>query len=249
MRLRLALVLLVAAALAAGCGGDAKQAAGPVPAPPAPSPAAAEKPAATGPRERPQSLAIGYLRRDTQRKRAYERWRRAELAKARRSRTVAGALRRALLARHIGRDEHDRLRDLYSRARADADRLPGLRGSELGAVVDAVEALAASRRLTAGRFAPVFLTLRRNDEFWRAAPLPSPGHRETFAGDPVVFQYYPGRGMQLQQLATWGRVNAKLGLCIRSRKRKQQDLIAAMGGGSKGACARKALRHSLNRLV
>ena len=54
-------------------------------APPAKEPAA-EKPAATGPRERPLSLAIGYLRRDTQRKRAYERWRRAELAKARRSR-------------------------------------------------------------------------------------------------------------------------------------------------------------------
>ena len=250
--MRHCLVLALLALALAGCGAASRPAAGPGwagPHQPAPSPAAAEKPAATGPRERPQSLAIGYLRRHTQRKRAFERWRRAELAKARRSRTVAGALRRALLARHIGREEHDRLRDLYARARTDAARLPGLRGSELGAVVDSVEALAASRRLTAGRFAPVFLTLRRNDEFWRAAPLPSPGHRETFAGDPVVFQYYPGRGMQLQQLATWGRVNAKLGLCIRPRKRKQQDLIAALGGGSKGACARRSLRRSLDRLV
>jgi hypothetical protein len=248
MRLRLALVLLVLAL--AGCGRDAAQVgAGPVSAPPAPSPAAAEKPAATGPRERPLSLAIGYLRRETQRKRAYELWRRAELAKARRSRTVAGALRRALLARHIGRAEHDRLRDLYERARADAGRLPGLRGSELHAVVGSVDALAESRRLTAGRFAPVFLTLRRNDEFWPAAPMPAPGQRETFGDDPAVFQYYPGRGMQLQQLASWGRVNAKLGVCIAPRKRKQRDLIAAMGGGSKGACAKTALRRALDRLV
>jgi hypothetical protein len=256
MRLRLALVLLVAAALAAGCGRDAaQQASGPGRAgwagssQPAPSPAAAEKPTATGPRERPLSLAIGYLRRDTQRKQAFERWRRAELAKARRSRTVAGALRRALLARHIGRAEHDRLRDVYDRARAGASRLPGLRGSELRAVVASVDALAASRRLTAGRFAPVFLTLRRNDEFWRGAPLPAPGQRETFGGDPAVFQYYPGRGMQLQQLASWGRVNAKLGVCIAPRKRKQRDLIAAMGGGSKGPCAKAALRRALDRLV
>jgi hypothetical protein len=248
MRLRLALVLLVLAL--AGCGREAAQVgAGPVLAPPAPSPAAAEKPAATGPRERPLSLAIGYLRRDTLRKRAYERWRRAELAKARRSRTVAGALRRALLARHIGRAEHDRLRDLYERARADAGRLPGLRGSELRAVVGSVDALAASRRLTAGRFAPVFLILRRNDEFWRDAPMPAPGQRETFGDDPAVFQYYPGRGMQLQQLASWGRVNAKLGVCIAPRKRNQRDLIAAIGGGSKGPCAKTALRRALDRLV
>jgi hypothetical protein len=245
MRLRLAPVLL--AIVLGGCSAEAAQHA--PPAPPAPSPPPAATPVPTGPREAPPSLAIGYLRRDTLRKRAYERWRRTELAKARRSRTVAGALRRALLARHIGRAEHDRLRDLYERARADAGRLPGLRGSELRAVVGSVDALAASRRLTAGRFAPVFLTLRRNDEFWRAAPMPAPGQRETFGDDAAVFQYYPGRGMQLQQLASWGRVNARLGVCIAPRKREQRDLIAAMGGGSKGPCAKAALRRALDRLV
>src|SRR5215218_313634 len=248
MRLRLALVLLVLAL--AGCGRDAAQVgAGPVSAPPAPSPAAAEKPAATGPRERPLSLAIGYLRRDSLRKQAFEHWRRTELAKARRSRTVAGALRRALLARHIGRAQHDRLRDLYEQARADARRLPGRRGAELGVVVGSVDALAASRRLTVGRFAPVFLTLRRNDQFWRGAPLPAAGQRETFGTDPAVFQYYPGHGMQLQQLASWGRVNARLGVCIAPRKRAQRDLVAALGGGRKGPCARAALRRALDRLV
>jgi hypothetical protein len=228
-RLALAVALLLAVA---GCGDAPVR---PAAAPPSPSPPAAEAPAATGRQELPLSLAIGYLRRDTARKLAFERWRLAELRKAKRSRTVAGALRRALLARHIGRAEHDHLRDLYETARADAARLPGMRGSELRAVVASVDALAWSRRLTAGRFTPVFLTLRRNDEFWRGAALPSPGHRETFGSDPAVFQYYPGRGMQLQQLASWGRVNAQLGLCLR-----------------RGHCPRKTLRtlrRSLDRLV
>ena len=247
MRARLVLLLLVLAL--AGCGRESAPTAAGGDLAPAPSPPAAAPPAVTGPREQPVSLAIGYLRRDTLRKQAFEHWRRTELAKARRSRTVAGALRRALLARHIGRAEHDRLRDLYERARTDARRLPGLRGSELRTVVGSVAALAASRRLTAGRFAPVFLTLRRNDEFWRSAPLPAPGQRETFGTDPAVFQYYPGRGMQLQQLASWGRVNARLGVCIAPRKRAQRDLVAALGGGSKGRCARRSLRRALDRLV
>jgi len=250
MRRRLVPVLLLLALAVAGCGREAaRTASGPPAAPPAPSPAAAAKPAATGPRERPVSLAIGYLRRETARKQAFERWRRAELAKAKRSRTVAGALRRALLARHIGRAEHDRLREIYVRSRADASSLGGVRGAELSAVVRSVEALAASRRLTAGRFAPVFLILRRNDEFWRTESLPAPGQRETFGTDPAVFQYYPGRGMQLQQLASWGRVNARLGVCIAPRKRHQRDLVAALGGGRKGSCPRAALRRALDRLT
>jgi len=246
MRLRLVLVLL--ALVLAGCGESGVLTAAPEPSA-APSPPAAATPAPTGPRERPLSLSIGYLRRDTARKQAFERWRRAELVRAKRSRTVAGALRRALLARHISRAEHDELRALYAQARTDAGRLPGLRGSELATVVRSVEALAAGRRLTAGRFAPVFLTLRRNDAFWRSAPLPSPGHRETFGADPAVFQYYPGRGMQLQQLASWGRVNARLGVCIAPRKRHQRDLVAALGGGRKGRCPRAALRRALDRLT
>jgi hypothetical protein len=251
MRLRLATVLLAAAALA-GCG-EAAVLQAPAPEPqPVSSPVAAaggRDPGLTGPREQPLSLAIGHLRRDTARKQAFERWRRAELAKARRSRTVAGALRRALLARHIRRAQHDRLRALYTRARANAARLPGARGTELGAVVGSVEALAAGRRLTAGRFAPVFRTLRRNDEFWRRAALPAPGERTTFGDDPAVFQYYPGRGMQLQQLAGWGRVNARLGVCLAGRSRHQRDVLAAIGNDGSGACARRRLTRALDRLI
>ena len=40
----------------------------------------------------------------------------------------------------------------------------------------------------------------------RAAPIrPPPAPASSFGRDPAVFQYYPGQGMQLQQLASWGR--------------------------------------------
>ena len=148
--------------------------------------------------------------------------------------TVEGALRQALLARHVPRREHDRLRSEYASAKNALGRLTGVRRAELGAVVASVEALAASHRLTAGRFEPVFLVLRRNREFWTRTPtLPAAAMRTSFGRDPAVFQYYPGQGIQLQQLASWGKVNAKLGACRRHGAR----------------CPRARLRRSLERLV
>ena len=137
--------------------------------PPAPSPPAARDAGGRpGPRERPPSLAIGYLRRDTLRKQAFERWRLAELAKARRSRTVAGALRRALLARHIapGRARPPARHLRAARATAPAG-CPACAARSCGRWSAPSTRWPRARRLTAGRFAPVFLTLRRNDEFWR----------------------------------------------------------------------------------
>ena len=43
---------------------------------------------------------------------------------------------------------------------------------------------------------------------WKNSPLPGAGDRVQFYGSQLIFQYYPGEGMQLQQLATWGKVNA-----------------------------------------
>ena len=227
------LALAVAVASLAGCGGTGGLGAAPAPSPRASPPPPAATPAGAGPREHAFSLARGHLRRDTARREAFERWRLAELARARRSTTVAGALRRALLARHVSTAEHEVLRAEYAAARASLDRLSGLRRLELGAVVGGVDALAAQHRLTAGRFEPVFLLLRRNREFWTREPaLPAPGHRTLFGRDPAVFQYYPRRGMQLQQLASWGRVNARLRVCRQG-----------------GRCPRGAVRRALDRLV
>ena len=96
-----------------------------------------------------------------------------------------------------------------------------------------VEALARARRLYSSRLEPVFLVLRRNREYWsRRSNPPAAGTRVVFGRDPAVFQYYPGQGMQLQQLASWGRLNAKLEVCLR-----------------KPTCRFDALRRELTRMV
>ena len=73
-----------------------------------------------------------------------------------------------------------------------------------------------------------FLQLRRNAEFWRTrgfpkAPQPKRkpctgaaglgGARVSFEGDPVVFQWYPGQGLQIQPLANFGKANALWRAC------------------------------------
>jgi hypothetical protein len=166
---------------------------------------------------------------------AAERRRLAALAVARRSHTVAGALRRAYLARHISRPEARRLQRDYLRARDS--KLTGVRGAELRSVVTEVERLAQARRLTAGRFPAVFLLLRRNYEFWTGNDPPPAGYRTVFGRDPAVFQYYPGRGLQLQQLASWGRINAVAHACLQAGLRHGRR------------CPRAALRAALDRMV
>ncbi len=80
--------------------------------------------------------------------------------------------------------------------------LDGARRSEQAAVVASVETLAARGQLVAGRMPAVFLNLRRNTRTWTTAPFPRPGERRTFGDSPAVFQYVPGQGIQLHQLAT-----------------------------------------------
>ena len=85
--------------------------------------------------------------------------------------------------------------------------------------------LAAAHTLTADRLDPTFLLLHANARFWARAPLPASGWRTTFGRDPAIFQYYPGRGLQLQPLACWGRANAIAGACLaalRTRTRKDR---------------------------
>jgi hypothetical protein len=159
----------------------------------------------------------------------------ANLRALERSRTVRGALRRALLSGAIDLATHDRLRRIWWTAGQARAQLGGRRRAELGAVIDATARLASQRRLTAGRLQPVFLTLRRNRDFWTRAPLPAPAQRFVFGRDPVTFQYYAGRGLQIQPLASFGRANALAQPCLKH--------IAGV------RCRPRALRRLLDRML
>ena len=159
--------------------------------------------------------------------------RRAALARLERSTTVRAALRRALLTEAIGRRAYERHRAALAGARKAERRLTGARLAEQSAVLGSVERLAAERRLTPSRLPAVFLNLRRNTRTWTQAPFPLAGERRSF-GDAAVFQYVPGRGMQLHPLATWGKVNWQLRRCLLTRGRD---------------CAERRLRRRIDKLA
>jgi D-glucuronyl C5-epimerase-like protein len=134
--------------------------------------------------------------------------------------TVVGTLRKLGVA--------DRYEPVYRHARVVRDRLKGLRKRELSAVIGDVQSLVARRLLTVSRVPVVFLQLQRNTEYWPSRPVPKApvpkvvpcagkaglgGARVMFGDDPVVFQWYPGQGLQIQELATFGRANAFANAC------------------------------------
>jgi hypothetical protein len=201
---RIALALTGLLLLASGCGGDRHPQRAPAPFEGRAEPWIAE---GIDRVERVRAAAAEAARR------------RAELARLARSPTVRAALRRALLRGTIGQAAHDRYRAALAGARLAARRLIGARRIEQSAVLRSVDQLAAEHRLTPSRMPAVFLNLRRNTRTWTQDSFPRAGERRSFDGEPAVFQYVPGRGLQLHPLATWGKVNWDLRRCLETRGR------------------------------
>lgn len=123
-------------------------------------------------------------------------------------------------------------RHIYTAALSEAPRLYGQRAAELRSAIAIVRGIAARGVLSPSRMTLVFLTLFRNVQWWSSHGPPSPGSgvepvaqgrvckpslsarahaaNLTFPGSGVVYQYYPGLGLQLQINATFGSVNGLL---------------------------------------
>ncbi|MEA2126762.1 MAG: hypothetical protein QOI80_3544 [Solirubrobacteraceae bacterium] len=123
-------------------------------------------------------------------------------------RTTLSELRRIYRSGRIDRDEYRGYRDEYQRDRAFARRLSGARQRDMRGVLGTVDRMAARRRLTATRLVPLWLQLRRNREWWSTGPLLANGARVSFDGSELVFQYFPGEGLQIHPLANFGKLNA-----------------------------------------
>jgi hypothetical protein len=121
--------------------------------------------------------------------------------------TVPAALDAMLAAGAIDQLHHDAWAQGYDDAKKTLHKLHGTRRRQLDAVLSNTRALAASGLLTAQRAPAVFLTLERNRAWWAASPLLRYGQRVMFTGSQLVWQYYPGQGIQIQWLGTFGRAN------------------------------------------
>ncbi len=86
-------------------------------------------------------------------------------------------------------------------------RLGGTRASELEAVIENLHDIAVAGKLTAGRLPVLFEILDNNRQWWTSGPIPSGSQYVEFAGSQLVWEYYPGQGIELQVLATFGKAD------------------------------------------
>jgi D-glucuronyl C5-epimerase C-terminus len=125
--------------------------------------------------------------------------------------TVIAELRRLRDGGLITPEDYAARRATYVDVKRRARGFSGLRATQMRAVIATVDEIAASRQLIPSRLAPLWLTLERNLEWWSSGPLLASGRRVEFEGSELVWQYYPGQGLQLQVLGNFGKLNGLWG--------------------------------------
>jgi hypothetical protein len=96
----------------------------------------------------------------------------------------------------------------YRAALTEEKHLSGTRRTELAAITETMHNIAASRQLTASRLPALFATLAANRQWWANGTLLSYGQRVEIAGSQVVWEYYPGQGIQIQVLGSFSKADA-----------------------------------------
>jgi hypothetical protein len=95
----------------------------------------------------------------------------------------------------------------YTQALSAAKHLSGTRRAELESVIANVQQIAASGQLSASRLTAVMLTLESNTQWWSHEPLPAADQHVSVPGSHLVWEHYPGQGIEIQWLATFGEAN------------------------------------------
>jgi hypothetical protein len=121
--------------------------------------------------------------------------------------TVAGELKRLAAEGAIAPETAAAYRAAYNDARGKVKAFTGARKVELGGVVKDLEGMAARDQFRVSRMPALFLTLQRNVEWWSTQRLLRAGQRVGFSGSELVYQFYPGHGIQIQWLGTFGKLN------------------------------------------
>jgi hypothetical protein len=159
--------------------------------------------------------------------------------------SVNQAIDRALSRKQISGDQAKSFKATYKAARGTRGKLSGSYRNELSSVITQLERIAAADRLTGSRMPALFLQLARNDEFWGGDPkfparedVPEEpcqraatgraGSRIQFYGSEIVYQYYPGNGLQIQPLANFGKANGLYTACRRKEARCDEAALRVL---------------------
>jgi hypothetical protein len=122
-------------------------------------------------------------------------------------RSVSAELARLSRAAAITRSQYGGYRADWNSALKTERHLHGIRARELRAVTGNLQDVAAGGMLTPSRLPALFLTLERNRQYWTTGPLLSYGQRVEFAGSQLVWEYYPGQGIELTPLGSFSRAD------------------------------------------
>ncbi len=125
--------------------------------------------------------------------------------------TVTATLQALERTNQLTAAEYAHYAGAYAAAVGSARRLSGTRHSELEGVLGNVRAMAAAGQLIPSRLPVVFTTLERNREWWTTKYLPAAKSRVSFPGSRLVWEYYPGQGIEIQWLGTFGEANGYYG--------------------------------------
>src|SRR4051812_23270852 len=147
--------------------------------------------------------------------------------------TVKGELKKRSAAGNLAPADYQADLQAYADARAKVKKLSGARRLELDGVVRDLEDMAARGQLEPSRLPALFLTLRRNTEYWTTRPLIANGTRVSFPPSQLVWQLYAGHGIQIQWLGTFGALNA-----LGKTKRNDAKTDAPLSRGRPLASAR-----------
>ncbi len=121
--------------------------------------------------------------------------------------TVVSVLYKLEKAGAITAAEHATYLGDWITALREEQKLSGWRKTNLTDVTVLLHDMAIRNLMTVSRLPVLFLTLGRNAQWWKTGAALGYGERVQFAGSPLDWEYYPGEGIQLTVLGTFGEAD------------------------------------------
>jgi hypothetical protein len=125
--------------------------------------------------------------------------------------TVYGALATLHGSGTVSGEAYEEDAAIYTSALQAVRRLSGTRREELAAVIANVQRIADAGELIPSRLPALFLTIQSNVTWWTTQRLLAPGERVSLPESRIVWEYYPGQGIEIQWLGTFGEANGYWG--------------------------------------
>ncbi|MEI6447484.1 MAG: D-glucuronyl C5-epimerase family protein [Actinomycetes bacterium] len=168
--------------------------------------------------------------------------------------TVTRTIDRMVAQKRISRSRGAAALASWRQAVEARKRTKGAAGAALGAAIDSIVGIAARGDLTPSRLEAAILTAKRNSQFFASGRTPAPYTRVQFNSESsgatgngakrsdLVWQYYPGQGLQLQVLASFGVANglwraSRTKPALKRNLRALLDELSSLAAGRAGGVA------------